>query len=178
MIYAVECVGTEYVKFGYTDELTATGRLRDLQTGCPLELRLIASCSGGREVEQKIHMWLIKRRGRGEWFTRGVEVDAVLLLMRRDAWRREHHIAQPSTHRRFGAALDYAHRCIAEKRSLEPEKAEASPALASSRSVRDGKPFDMPEWRAERRKRVAGSQQRTAASTDNRANDSQQAVST
>jgi hypothetical protein len=164
--------------------LTVVGRMGDLQIGCPLELRLIADCSGGRETEHKIHMLLFRSHHRGEWFKRGKDVDAVLEFMRRDAWREQHPIIDQSKHKRFGKALDYSKQCIAEKRSLEPKRVEVAPrAKPSSRRVRDGKTgdptdgFSLEAWWKERTNRVSSAQQRTAPSTNNRENESQTEVS-
>jgi len=66
MIYFVKCEKTNYVKIGYTDNLSS--RLRAIQTHCPLKILLIGCIEGSKYEEQ----WWHKRWGgyrlRGEWF--------------------------------------------------------------------------------------------------------------
>jgi hypothetical protein len=71
MLYCIEAVGSDYVKLGYTIDAARMGeRLSSLQTGCPLELRLLALKAGSRKSEQKLHRACARFRVRGEWFTR------------------------------------------------------------------------------------------------------------
>lgn len=69
MIYFIECVGTPFVKVGFATS-NADFRLKDLQVGNPLELRLVAVIAGSRSDEKAIHRTLRHFRQRGEWFSR------------------------------------------------------------------------------------------------------------
>lgn len=69
MIYAIEAVGTGFVKIGWT-EGEVKERLGSLQTASPFELKAIAWCSGGRRMERELHRKLSAARVRGEWFRR------------------------------------------------------------------------------------------------------------
>ena len=115
MIYAIRAVGTEFVKFGIAANVDR--RLRHLQTGCPLELELVASCWGGRLEEMTIHMRLVRAKAyhRGEWFRMCPEAEKIIeemrahkLVARPDAnanvLRLEHR------HKRLGAVLEFARK--------------------------------------------------------------------
>lgn len=57
----------EYIKVGFA--YNPSGRLIDLQVGCPLELELVGVIpEGGYSLEQEIHKDLADDRVRGEWF--------------------------------------------------------------------------------------------------------------
>jgi hypothetical protein len=56
------------VKIGYTSEAKPENRLRDLQTGCPFPLRVLAYCKGNHADEQILHRALADERATGEWF--------------------------------------------------------------------------------------------------------------
>lgn len=79
MIYAIEAVGTEYVKFGIAQNLKR--RLVFLQVGCPLELRNIASANWPDSEEDAIHFFLADKRLRGEWFSKSDETRLVVQYM-------------------------------------------------------------------------------------------------
>ena len=80
MIYAVEAVGTGYVKFGVAVDMRK--RIEMLQIGCPFELMVLAQCDGGRKEEREIHIRLIDAKHRGEWFRLDDSVKAVIADMR------------------------------------------------------------------------------------------------
>jgi hypothetical protein len=106
LIYAIQAVGTEYVKIGFADR------------NIPLELRLIAFGDGDVKQEKHYQRWL-KREGvhhRGEWFVRGKEVDRVIDLIRERPLRSPDVPAAPAkpkqispAHpRRLARVLEYA----------------------------------------------------------------------
>lgn len=67
MIYAISAVGTEYIKFG---RATSIGqRLRELDTGCPHELNVLATAQWQDGAERAIHRLLAGHRAKGEWFS-------------------------------------------------------------------------------------------------------------
>lgn len=87
MIYAIRAVGTQYIKFGFTD-YGIKKRLETLQIGCPLDLEVLATCYGKRNVETWIH-WMLHKAGahhRGEWFKECKDTAAVIELMKADSW--------------------------------------------------------------------------------------------
>lgn len=57
----------EWVKIGFTAG-DPNARLRALQTGCPLKLRLLRAISAPAAAEAEIHDVLRDERGIGEWF--------------------------------------------------------------------------------------------------------------
>lgn len=57
----------EWVKIGFTTG-APSARLRSLQTGCPLKLRLLGAISAPSAAEAEIHDVLRDERGIGEWF--------------------------------------------------------------------------------------------------------------
>lgn len=67
MIYFIEAVGAGLVKIGFTDGDPAK-RLRQLQTGCPHQLRLAAATEGSISIEAVEHGRWAYLREQGEWF--------------------------------------------------------------------------------------------------------------
>jgi hypothetical protein len=82
MIYAIRAVGTDYIKFGKAIDVVK--RMALLQTGCPIELQLEASCAGGYPEECWIHWQLYRARlhHRGEWFKDGEKAQEIIASMR------------------------------------------------------------------------------------------------
>lgn len=66
----------EFIKIGRADSIAR--RLRELQTGCPHDLSLVAWFSGGSKEERAYHRRFRAHRLRGEWFRREGELDAFL----------------------------------------------------------------------------------------------------
>lgn len=62
--YAIEAVGTGRVKIGAAKDFK--DRMLKLQTGCPVALRLIASCNDN--IEDRLHQELLEHCTHGEWF--------------------------------------------------------------------------------------------------------------
>lgn len=76
MIYFIEAVGAGLIKIGYTAG-KAEDRLKQLQTGCPHKLRVLATFDGyDQEDEQRIHRELDHLRDKGEWF----RMDTAIIL--------------------------------------------------------------------------------------------------
>lgn len=66
------------VKIGYTSSGDATGRLRDLQTGSPVVLRVHAECPGDISDERALHAALNAEREHGEWFRISERLSALI----------------------------------------------------------------------------------------------------
>tara|TARA_R110000751_G_scaffold157283_2_gene262766 strand:+ start:3837 stop:4556 length:720 start_codon:yes stop_codon:yes gene_type:complete len=66
MIYFIEAVGLDRVKIGYSK--TPIKRMAELQTGCPVELKMIRFCQGEMCEEKQLHKQLSHFREIGEWF--------------------------------------------------------------------------------------------------------------
>jgi hypothetical protein len=56
----------DYVKIGRTHSIKT--RLKELRTGCPLELQVLKTCRGGVSLEKELHDTLSAHHHRGEWF--------------------------------------------------------------------------------------------------------------
>jgi hypothetical protein len=115
VIYAIRALGTEYVKFGYTNDVQS--RLATLQTGCPWDLELVAQCEGDQATETWVHWRLFQANAhhRGEWFKDCAEVKKVLFEMLSASLKPDgvpSNVVQieRQRHKRLGAALDFAKR--------------------------------------------------------------------
>lgn len=67
MIYFAHAVGTDLVKIGFTAG-DPTKRLKELQTGCPQRLELLAAIDGTEADEGRWHKDFERDRAHGEWF--------------------------------------------------------------------------------------------------------------
>jgi protein involved in ribonucleotide reduction len=70
ILYAIAAEGTGFVKIGSTRG-TVEKRLRDLQTGQPFVLAVLATMvieQDLRQIEQAVHTFLAHEHRRGEWF--------------------------------------------------------------------------------------------------------------
>ena len=74
MIYFVE--GGDLVKIGMAEDVPA--RVARMQTGSPIQLRLLGSMPGDRDVERALHRRFRDLRVRGEWFRRADELHAYI----------------------------------------------------------------------------------------------------
>lgn len=66
-IYFITSEPDEYVKIGWAMH-SPHRRMRELQTGCPEALRLMAYAPGSREEERRLHETFAELHYRGEWF--------------------------------------------------------------------------------------------------------------
>lgn len=90
MIYAIRAVGTNFIKIGYTSK-SPLERVRELQTGCPLDLELVACCQGKKTMETWLHWRLLKAKAhhRGEWFTDCDEMRKIVAEIKDDELKPE-----------------------------------------------------------------------------------------
>ena len=67
-IYLIHCVGTTYYKIGRTKNLK--NRLQMLQTGCPFDLKVIASASSYNLIsnEKYLHNLFKDKKFSNEWY--------------------------------------------------------------------------------------------------------------
>ncbi|WP_439364245.1 GIY-YIG nuclease family protein [Bradyrhizobium sp. DASA03005] len=78
MVYFVRDDINQRIKIGTA--LNPLERLRALQTGSSVRLRLMAMCGGGRKTERQFHETWTARRLQGEWFDdRDREITRILL---------------------------------------------------------------------------------------------------
>ena len=77
-LYVIHMVGTDFYKIGRSD--WPDGRVLDLQTGNPCELKVIVSLDYHGDFENKLHQYLSPYRARGEWFELKREVLFELLI--------------------------------------------------------------------------------------------------
>lgn len=79
-VYFIQVATDGPIKIGTTS--CVGQRVRDLQIGCPFQLRILGTMQGGdRNLERELHSTFAKLRLKGEWFT----PDSTLLT-----WIREH----------------------------------------------------------------------------------------
>lgn len=64
-VYFIQC-RTGPIKIGWAVDVEA--RRRDLQIGCPDELRVLASIAAPPDLERELHQRFATHRYRGEWF--------------------------------------------------------------------------------------------------------------
>lgn len=65
-VYLIECVGSDFYKIGYATN--PEQRVKELQIGCPYELRMVNSFPGGINEERELHARYNNSAIRGEWF--------------------------------------------------------------------------------------------------------------
>jgi hypothetical protein len=75
MIYFIEEPQSRCVKIGYS--IDPLSRLATIQTGFPVELKLLGVLRGSRNAEQRLHQKFSEHRLNGEWF-RGEPIRAYL----------------------------------------------------------------------------------------------------
>lgn len=79
MIYAIEAVGTGFIKIGKAGRVGK--RLRELECACPHELAILAVADWPDGSEPAIHLYLRSEWERGEWFRDGPKIKEVLSWM-------------------------------------------------------------------------------------------------
>lgn len=55
MIYAIEILGSQWVKVGYSKKADVAARIRELQTGSPFEIQPLFTVEGSLSQEKTIH---------------------------------------------------------------------------------------------------------------------------
>lgn len=85
MIYFIEAGDGGPIKIGRA--VDPESRLRQLQTGTPERLRLLAVVAGSRDLESDIHRRLAAHRRSGEWFEPAPDVFAVMAELRNPEYR-------------------------------------------------------------------------------------------
>lgn len=93
------------VKIGYTSSDSASDRLVSLQTGNPLQLRILAQVPGEQADEKSLHYEFSKERMQGEWFRISARVASLIGYVREfktiDGWREA--CANPERHAAYVA---------------------------------------------------------------------------
>ena len=79
MIYAIEAVGSGFIKFGRAKSVGK--RLKELETACPHDLHIIAVADWPDGAETALHLHLRPMHERGEWFRDGPITREVLAWM-------------------------------------------------------------------------------------------------
>ena len=81
MIYAIQAVGTDFVKYGFAKNVAT--RMYHHQTSCPLELVILATADWHNRAENRIHNLLRYQCVRGEWFIhKGLSIQIVDMMLR------------------------------------------------------------------------------------------------
>lgn len=80
MIYAIQAVGTQYIKFGKANSVGK--RLNQLETCCPHDLHIEAVADWPDAEERKIHEYLKECLVRREWFTQCEKTAQIVQMMR------------------------------------------------------------------------------------------------
>ena len=65
-VYFIQSERGGLIKIGFAQSPKA--RLRDLQIGCPVRLRILATVPGGCAEENALHFRFERARAHGEWF--------------------------------------------------------------------------------------------------------------
>lgn len=82
-IYFIQAKSGGLVKIGFAKD-PAT-RLRDMQSGCPIPLAILATCRGGQMHEGSVHYRFRAHRAHGEWFAPVPELLAFVAEVRAGA---------------------------------------------------------------------------------------------
>lgn len=94
MIYFVEAVGLKCFKVGFTEESRIYQRLMQLQSGCPVPLRLVAVLEGGKDIESRLHRRFRSSQRFLEWFDWSKDLDYVIRYAQRGGRRLEYIYAE------------------------------------------------------------------------------------
>lgn len=79
MIYAIEAIGTGFIKFGKAKSVGK--RLTELECACPHELHILAVADWPDGAETAVHLYLQPEHQRGEWFKDSPLVREVMAWM-------------------------------------------------------------------------------------------------
>jgi hypothetical protein len=86
LVYFITTEHAERVKIGHTKN-DPTARLRELQTGSPFRLCIIATERGDVTLERRLHARFGQHRLHGEWFTLCGEIKEHIKELNRSAFR-------------------------------------------------------------------------------------------
>ncbi len=107
MIYVIKAAGTEYIKVGVADDPVSRMR-RELQTGCPHVLVLLAVADWPDSSERRIHRCLKAQHVRGEWFKHDEVVESLIKSMQSGVNRPEPWLCTLQAPRRLARVLSIA----------------------------------------------------------------------
>jgi hypothetical protein len=146
VIYAIRALGTNLIKFGKAK--SPESRIAILQTGCPVDLALIAVADWPDSEDFKLHIFLSEDHARGEWFKDGNRAKKALDCMRdiKHGLERWHQLKRkysvhsireplvikpitqiaPKSNHRLGRAIEYANQLTGN-----PAVSTANPAGAT-----------------------------------------------
>ncbi|MEU9438370.1 GIY-YIG nuclease family protein [Streptomyces sp. NPDC048252] len=99
-VYLIGSPSSPLVKIGWTDN--PKRRLRNLQTGSPVPLRLLALFEGGNTVEAELHRRFADKRRHGEWFDLGPNPVEVVSPFVRVAQEEQAECVRPKHELRYG----------------------------------------------------------------------------
>lgn len=122
-VYFVECAGR--IKIGFSNDVAA--RLRQLSTGAPGKLNLIATIEGPHRLERAIHRHLKAHRVKGEWFEDRPEVRTVIAEL----------VASGAT------AIGFVHEELSATPALDPDSAQA----VITSVVKKKRPYGTKAWK-------------------------------
>jgi len=92
VIYFIQAAIIGRIKIGFTSNDDFQTRMDGLQTGSPVQLRILATCPGSELEEKELHARFADYRVRGEWFRPGRRlVRLIASLQGRTKWERPHH---------------------------------------------------------------------------------------
>lgn len=74
VVYAIECA--DFVKIGLS--IDGNDRLQQLQTGCPIRLKLLGQLPGSKRLEKSLHAYLADSNQHYEWFLKTERVMQVV----------------------------------------------------------------------------------------------------
>jgi hypothetical protein len=96
-VYAIEGV-SGHIKIGTS--LNVQNRLNELQVGSPVRLTLLATCAGGRQMEESLHRQFAAFRLSGEWFALPeVQRWELIARMGGDPWK--HQVPNSKPRKKF-----------------------------------------------------------------------------
>ena len=79
IVYIIRAVGTDFYKVGYTKDDHPEKRVSSMQTGCPLELKIIAYYANKTVKDERyLHGLMEIYHVRGEWFRYNVILEKLL----------------------------------------------------------------------------------------------------
>jgi hypothetical protein len=78
MIYFAQADGIGHIKIGFTDQDDVLLRIAQLQTGCPVTIRLLGTIPGTAEDEKNLHRQFAAHRSSGEWFKSAPDILAMI----------------------------------------------------------------------------------------------------